>query len=138
MQVWNLAYFPILANDPYDRFGKPYNISLVLRPDGTFDPEAYDNYSPLYLPASYAITYLIAFALASCLIVHTVLYYGQAVINGFKRINVEKDDIHAKLMRAYPEVPDWWYAAAFCCFFSLAIVAVEVSEQLHFPSIPRD
>ncbi|OCH90572.1 oligopeptide transporter [Obba rivulosa] len=124
--VWNLAFFPMLANNPYDKYGNQYNISLVLRPDGTFDPEAYDNYSPLYLPASYAITYLVAFALASCLLVHTVLYYSQAVINGFKRINVEKDDIHAKLMRAYPEVPDWWYAASFCFFFCLAIVAVEV------------
>jgi len=29
-------------------------------------------------------------------------------------------------MRYYPEVPDWWYVIAFCVFFSLAIVAVEV------------
>ena len=39
---------------------------------------------------------------------------------------MEADDIHAKLMRNYPEVPDWWYFLAFCLFFSLAIVAVEV------------
>jgi OPT oligopeptide transporter protein len=39
---------------------------------------------------------------------------------------VENDDIHAKLMRNYPEVPDWWYLCAFAVFFALAIVAVEV------------
>lgn len=39
---------------------------------------------------------------------------------------MEADDIHAKLMRNYPEVPDWWYVISFCVFFSLAIVAVEV------------
>lgn len=60
---------------------------------------------------------------------HTLLYYGPAVWQGVRRIPIEKDDIHAKLMRAYPEVPDWWYAAVFVIFFSLAIVASEVSRS---------
>ncbi|TEB38095.1 OPT superfamily oligopeptide transporter [Coprinellus micaceus] len=89
--AWNLAYFPISANQPFDRSGNPYNIAKVLKPDGTFDGEAYDRYSPLFLPATYA-----------------------TLLNGFKK------------MKNYPEVPDWWYASAFCAFFALAIVAVEV------------
>jgi len=58
--------------------------------------------------------------------VHTLLYHGKNLMNGLKRIRVEPDDIHAKLMRSYPEVPDWWYASAFCVFFSLAVIAVEI------------
>jgi len=58
--------------------------------------------------------------------VHTVLYHGHTLLNGFKKIRVENDDIHAKLMRNYPEVPDWWYLSVFATFFALAIVAVEV------------
>lgn len=111
---------------PFDRFGNPYNISLVLRPDDTFDVEAFENYSRLYLPASYAITYCVAFALSSCIVVHTALYYGQAVWRVIRKGEVEKDDIHAKLMRAYPEVPNWWYAAVFVTFLGLSIVASEV------------
>lgn len=72
------------------------------------------------------MTYLLAFALSTCVIVHTLLYHGRTLLNGFKKIKVEADDIHAKLMRNYPEVPDWWYGASFCLFFALAIVAVEV------------
>ncbi|EIN06776.1 OPT oligopeptide transporter [Punctularia strigosozonata HHB-11173 SS5] len=124
--VWKLSYFPISANDPYDRFGNTYNVTRVLQTDDTFNRTAYDEYSPLYLPASYAITYLAAFALMTCVIVHTLLYHGHSLLNGVKRISVEKDDIHAKLMRNYPEVPDWWYGAAFVFFFALAVVAVEV------------
>ncbi|KAF8637559.1 hypothetical protein AX17_002745 [Amanita inopinata Kibby_2008] len=123
---WQLSYFPISANEPYDRFGKVYNITRVLTKDDRFDPDAYNAYSPLYLPATYAMTYLLAFALSTCVIVHTLLYHGRTLLNGLKRIRVEADDIHAKLMRNYPEVPDWWYASAFCVFFSLAVVAVEV------------
>lgn len=125
-QSWNLAYFPISANVPYDRFGKVYNVTRVLNTDDTFDLNAYDNYSPLYLPATYAVCYLIAFTLSTCVITHTLLYHGKSLLNGIKKMRVETDDIHAKLMRNYPEVPDWWYLTAFSVFFALAIVAVEV------------
>ncbi|KAJ8473875.1 hypothetical protein ONZ51_g7588 [Trametes cubensis] len=123
---WDLSYFPMMANQPYDRYGKPYDITRVLTPEHTFDVDAYNNYSPLYLPASYAITYLIAFALSSAMIVHTLLYHGRTVLRGFLHTRIEKDDIHAKLMRAYPEVPDWWYLATFAACFALAIVTAEV------------
>lgn len=126
LQSWQLAHFPISANSPFDRFGKPYNVSRVLRHDDTFDEDAYNQYSPLYLPATYAMTYLLAFALSTCVLVHTLLYHGKTLLNGFKRMRVEPDDIHAKLMRYYPEVPDWWYAIGFCVFFALAVIAVEV------------
>lgn len=116
------------ADEPYDRFGNIYNVSRVLQADNTLNQTAYAEYSPLYLPATYAVTYLLAFATSTCLIVHTVIYHGHTMLNGLKRIKVEKDDIHAKLMRNYPEVPDWWYALFFAVFFALAIVAAEVWE----------
>ena len=120
-----MSYFPISGNDPYDRFGQIYNITRVLTSDYRFDPVAYNEYSPLFLPATFAVTYLLAFAISSCIIVHTLLYHGQALLNGLKR-DGEADDIHAKLMRHYPEVPDWWYLTLFCVSFALAVVAVEV------------
>ena len=87
---------------------------------------AYEEYSPLYLPAAFAMTYLIAFALSTCVLVHFLLYHGRRFPNGFKRIRVEDGDIHLKLMQNYPEVPDWWYGTAFVFFFCMAIVAAEV------------
>lgn len=124
--VWNLSYFPISANEPYDRFGNEYNITRIMTPSNQFNLTAYEEYSPLYLPATYAITYLLAFTLSTCVIVHTLLYHGRSLLNGVKNLKVERDDIHAKLMRSYPEVPDWWYACVFAAFFGLAIVAAEV------------
>ncbi|KAG6856397.1 hypothetical protein H0H87_005015 [Tephrocybe sp. NHM501043] len=124
--AWSLAYFPISANEPYDKNGEVYNITRVLTKDDRFDLDAYNTYSPLYLPATYAMTYLLAFALSTCVIVHTLLYHGRSLLNGIKKMKVESDDIHAKLMRNYPEVPDWWYLSAFAVFFGLAVVAVEV------------
>ncbi|TFY51053.1 hypothetical protein EVG20_g11190 [Dentipellis fragilis] len=124
--TWSLAHFPMFANEPYDRFGNVYDVSRVMQADSTFNLTAYNEYSPLYMPASYATTYLLAFTLLTCVIVHTLLYHGRNVLTGLKRMKIEKDDIHAKLMRNYPEVPDWWYAAAFVFFFCLMIVGMEV------------
>jgi OPT family small oligopeptide transporter len=124
--TWQLAHFPMAANEPYDRFGQQYDVQRVLQQDDRFNATAYAEYSPLYLPATYAVTYLLAFTMSTCVLVHTILYHGRSLLNGFKRLQVEKDDIHAKLMKNYPEVPDWWYALSLVCFFSLAIVAVEV------------
>lgn len=124
--AWHLAHFPITASTPYDKFGRVYNVSRVLTPEDRFNQTAYEEYSPLYMPATYAMTYLLAFTLSTCVIVHTLLHHGRSLVNGLKRIRVEKDDIHAKLMRSYPEVPDWWYALAFVVFFCLGVVAVEV------------
>ncbi|KAG6920129.1 hypothetical protein DXG01_004895 [Tephrocybe rancida] len=134
--TWSLAYFPISANEPYDLNGASYNITRVLTKDDRFDLDAYNKYSPLYLPATYAMTYLLAFALSTCVIVHTVLYHGRSLLNGIKKMKVESDDIHAKLMRNYPEVPDWWYLSAFAVFFSLAVVAVEITLNILAQIIP--
>ncbi|KAG1723121.1 OPT oligopeptide transporter protein-domain-containing protein [Suillus paluster] len=124
--TWNLAYFPLNDSNPYDRYGNVYNVSAVLDANNRFNLTAYQNYSPLYLPATYAMTYMLAFALSTCVLVHTVLYHGRSLWNGMKKIRVEQDDIHAKLMRNYPEVPDWWYVVCFIAFFLLMVVVVEV------------
>lgn len=124
--TWDLAYFPLNDSNPYDRYGMIYNVSAVLDASNRFNLTAYENYSPLYLPATYAMTYMLAFALSTCVLVHTILYHGRSLLNGMKKIRVEQDDIHAKLMRNYPEVPDWWYLVCFFGFFLLMVVVVEV------------
>ncbi|KAI5985970.1 OPT oligopeptide transporter protein-domain-containing protein [Pisolithus albus] len=43
-----------------------------------------------------------------------------------KRIRVEQDDIHAKIMRNYPDVPDWWYSISPVLFFLMMVVVVGV------------
>lgn len=119
----------MFANIAWDRFGAQYDVSRILVND-TFDLQAYKDYSPLYLSAGYSMTYFLSFALSTCILVHTALYHGRSLINGVKRIKVEPDDIHAKLMRNYPEVPDWWYMLFLVSFFGFAVLANEVSSRL--------
>lgn len=125
--TWFLGHLPMGGQASYDRFGQVYNISAIFNPQThTFDVDAYNAYSALYLPGPYAMVYLMAFALSTCLIVHTILYHGKSLIDGIKRVRVEEDDIHAKLMKHYPEVPDSWYLSIGVGFFILGVVAIEV------------
>jgi hypothetical protein len=125
-QVWELSHFPISGTRPYDRFGELYNTSRILTPDLRFNQTAYEEYSPLYLPGTYAMTYLLAFAAMSALLVHTALYHGKIMWKSITS-RVEEDDIHSKLMKFYPEVPVWWYAVMLVMSFAVAVINNEVS-----------
>ncbi len=118
---------PIGGQNVYDRFGHTYNITRILDSTGRrFSLSNYEAYSALYLPGPYAIVYLLAFALSTAMLVHTVLYHSRAIYDRIKRVQTEDEDVHAKLMRVYPEVPDSWYAGICLAFFIMAIVAIEV------------
>ena len=101
----------------------------VLNSDRTLNVEAYHQYSPVYLSASYAITYVAGFALTTTLIVHTILFHGPKIYRNLINIKTEADDVHAKLMKKYFAVPAWWYFAILFIFGGIcAIVAIEVFD----------
>ncbi|KAG9049592.1 hypothetical protein FS837_009792 [Tulasnella sp. UAMH 9824] len=123
--VWKSGHLPLMGGSAYDRFAKPYNLTRVFDPHTTrFNVTAYEEYSPLYLPISFALTYMLAFAIPPALVMHTVVYYGPVayrLVRNRKRSEDEKDDVHAKLMRRYPEVPHWWYLAIFAACLALSV-----------------
>ncbi|KAH9814731.1 OPT oligopeptide transporter protein-domain-containing protein [Melampsora americana] len=124
--TWQQAYLPIGGTSVYDRYGKPYNTSRVvdLR-TGLLNLTAYHEYSPLFLPTTFTAVYSIAFALATSAIVHTFLYHGHSIWDKVKNIKTEDEDVHAKLMRNYPEVPDWWYWSYFFLFTGFSVIVIE-------------
>ncbi|WOO86208.1 Glutathione transporter 1 [Vanrija pseudolonga] len=124
--VWYTAYLPILTIAPGDRYQQPYDIGRILTPDFKLNTTAYAEYSPVYLTAAFTVTYMLAFGLTTSLIVYTVLYHGKRIYLTSRNRKTEPDDIHMKLMRRYPEVPDWWYIIAFLGCVVLGIVTIEV------------
>ncbi|WVW80404.1 OPT family small oligopeptide transporter [Kwoniella bestiolae CBS 10118] len=124
--VWEFAYLPVNVIQAADRFGSAYDIFNILTPDIRLNTTAYAAYSPVYLSATFSMTFMLAFALATALLVHTALYHGPRIYRAVINIKTEADDIHMKLMKHYPEVPDWWYLALFAVVFTLAVTALEV------------
>lgn len=97
----------------YDNTGASYNTTRVLTSDFTLNQAAYESYSPLFLSTTFAISYGLSFAAIASLIVYTYLHHGSMIWSQWRNAKVEKDDIHMKLMRKYPEAPTWWYMSLF-------------------------
>lgn len=114
----------------YDRFAQPYNVNRVLDLQTLrLNQTAYDEYSPLYLPISFAMTYTLAWTIPPALLMQTLLIFGPVAYRALRGRPKPGDyvtDIHAKLMKRYPEVPLWWHGAAFIVGVGLAIGAALV------------
>ncbi len=123
--VWETAYLPISSSYVFDRFGSTYNSSAVVDiATMKLNLTAYEEYSPLYLPITYAMLYGTSFMLASSVLVHTALYQGKGILRVMMKVTRDDDDIHMKLMRSYKEVPEWWYMIFLVIAVGLSIATI--------------
>lgn len=122
--TWYSAYMPISAISAFDNTGARYDIRAIVT-NGLFDEEKYRNYSPVFLSATFAVNYCLALAGFTSVAVHTYLWYGRDIMRQFRRTLKDESDVHSRLMRAYPEVPHWWYGAIFVGSFIMGVVAIE-------------
>jgi len=126
--VWYSTYLPLVSSAPFDNTGKKYNVSQIINPDSSFNLQAYKAYSPIFLPASFAMYYGLSFATITATLSHTFLYYSKYIWTHARRPLSEKPDIHARLMSVYKEVPDSWYLTIFVTMFVFGVVVIEVWE----------
>lgn len=61
---------PISSSGSYDRTGASYDVTKIIT-NGLFDEEKYRAYSPLFIPATFIISYGVQFAAITAVIVHT-------------------------------------------------------------------
>jgi len=73
------AHLPILSSAVFDNTGKPYDVSKILTADFLFDKVAYENYSRVYLPITYVLSYGVQFAALTALITHTTCWHGRDI-----------------------------------------------------------
>ncbi|KAK6906266.1 OPT family small oligopeptide transporter [Kwoniella mangroviensis CBS 8507] len=120
--VWNTGYLPINSNHVFDNTGSAFDVQKVIDDRGIFDAAKYQTYSQPWMAAGNLVVYFWFFAQYTCTISYAFLFHRREIVHGFKgmwnslRRNKKDDtvddlseDIHCRLMRSYPEVPEWWY-----------------------------
>ncbi|KAH5696161.1 hypothetical protein HBI44_111420 [Parastagonospora nodorum] len=85
MNVMYSAYMPILSAAVWDNRGKPYDVSKILTADFMFDEAAYNDYSRVYLPITYVLSYALQFAALTALLSHTGLWHGRDIWRQWRR-----------------------------------------------------
>lgn len=84
---------PILSAAVFDNTGHLYDVSRILTPEFLFDQKAYEEYSPVYLPITYVLSYGVQFAALTSLVTHTVCWYGKDILHQTRKAFEEKREI---------------------------------------------
>ncbi|KAI9166129.1 hypothetical protein LWI28_026703 [Acer negundo] len=118
--------FPIFSNKLFTSSGLKYNTDKVLTPQYDLNVAAYDSYGKLFLSPLFAMSIGSGFARITASITHVALFHGSDILKQSKSaMKNAKLDIHAKLMKSYKQVPDWWY-------YILLIGSISVSLLISF------
>ena len=146
---YDTQYLPMFSNVLYTNKATAFQVTEILTPDNKLDWDKYQKYSPPYFTAGYLVSYGAFIAFYPLLIGYSLLIYHKMFFMAFKTwfsaiwsfrkprkwvaFFTEKDrglenhhDAHSIMMRAYPEVPDWWYLAILIIFLVIGIITVEV------------
>ncbi|KAK6859679.1 OPT family small oligopeptide transporter [Apiospora arundinis] len=139
------AYMPINSNEVFANDGKKYNVTRILdKETNSINVEAYRAYGPPFFSGANVLGQGGWFAwypltLFSVSIQHwaALKRSGVEMWRGLlqyrrKSIYDSYDDPFTRLMRAYPEVPDWWFLGVLAISLTLGIVALEV-WPVHVP-----
>ncbi|KAF9580517.1 hypothetical protein BGW38_002815 [Lunasporangiospora selenospora] len=117
---------PLTSKLFYDN-GTQFNINKFLNADYSVNEQLYEAGPPANMAPMYALGFMTSFvALAGC-ISHVVCFHGAEIWANWKRaVGSTEEDVHTKMMRVYPEVPQLWYAIFYVIMAGLAIVACEM------------
>lgn len=104
--VFSSSYMPILSSSVFDNTGNIYNVNKILTPDFLFDREAYQNYSRVYLPITYVLSYGLQFAALASLLTHTTCWHGADIWRQWRRSLREVEEESKPTYKAVPGVYD--------------------------------
>ena len=113
--TWHSQYLPISSRTSFDNKGKAYQVTKILTPNLGLDMDAFKAYSPLFLSTTYAVSYGLSFASCTSTLVHVFLYCRKQIWSQLKgsQLPESQEDVHARLMKEYKKVPEWWFAIIF-------------------------
>ncbi|GAB4826164.1 oligopeptide transporter 6 [Ancistrocladus abbreviatus] len=136
LNVYQAKTFPIFSQSLYLSNGTTYDISKIVDSKFQLDQEAYAKIGRVNLSTFFAMTYGLGFATLTATLVHVILFNGRDMLNQAKGAftGSRKMDVHARLMKAYKQVPVWWFLVLLFLNIALILFAVEhYKESLQLP-----
>ncbi|XP_068669486.1 oligopeptide transporter 3-like [Aristolochia californica] len=118
--------FPIFSNKLFSATGHKYDTTKILTPQYDLNVAASDSYGKMYLSPLFALSIGSGFARFTATLTHVALFHGRDILKQSKSaMKSVKLDIHARLMKNYKAVPEWW-------FLSLLLGSIAFSLMMAF------
>ncbi|KIM37745.1 hypothetical protein M413DRAFT_254678 [Hebeloma cylindrosporum] len=128
--AWHGQNFPFLSQSLFNFNGTRFDQRLILDDNFMLDRE---KLAVVGLPwfASSQVISKIGWNLAiGATITHVLLWYGKEIIEVIKKYRAgENYDPHLAKMKAYKEVPMWWYLAMFAASFAMAMATMYAGKS---------
>ncbi|PHT30863.1 Oligopeptide transporter 3 [Capsicum baccatum] len=100
----------VLTTQLFTPSGHKYDTTKIFTPQFHLNISAYEKYSKLYLSPLFALSIGSGFARFTATLTHVALFQGSYIWKQSRSVvNNVKMDIHAKLMKSYKQVPQWWF-----------------------------
>lgn len=132
--VYKAKNFPIFSDGLFKENGQDYNISSIIDQNFHIDLEKYEHEGRLYLSIFLSLTYAFSFACLTAT-VHVFLFHGRDLWQlSMSALQEKKMDVHAKLMRKYKQVPEWWFQIILVINIAATVFVCEYyKNQLQLP-----
>ncbi|KAE9602097.1 hypothetical protein Lal_00049664 [Lupinus albus] len=115
--------FPIFSNQLFTSSGQKYDTTKILTSNYDLDIDAYNKYSKLYLSPIFALSIGSGFLRFTATLVHVALFYGSDIMRQSRQaMSNVKLDAHGRLMKAYKQVPEWWFQIILFGSMALSLV----------------
>jgi len=123
--LWKAKDFPFMSQDIFAENGSVYDQTALLS-NGRFNATKYEELGPAYFSATNAL-YLITSNLSlGAIVTHIALYHWNDLkpfvlsLNPWNKEENIVHDAHWEKMKAYKQIPRWWYLAILLAAYAIA------------------
>ncbi|KAH9919872.1 OPT oligopeptide transporter [Fomitopsis serialis] len=123
--LWNAKDFPFMSQDIFAANGSVYDQTALLS-NGKFNATKYEELGPAYFSSTNAL-YLITSNLSlGAVVTHIALYHWNDLkpfvmsLNPWNKEEYLVHDVHWEKMKAYKQIPRWWYLAILLAAYGIA------------------
>lgn len=129
--VWHSQNFPFISQNLFFENGTVFDQTLILNPDQSLNNTAVAIFGQPWLSGSTVIFNLGLNLAIGATFVHIALWHGKELLDAFRSYFQGQtiNDPHYEKMKAYKEVPMWWYGLVALSAFIVAMVCIHTEKS---------
>uniref|UniRef100_A0A8I6YQZ0 Oligopeptide transporter n=1 Tax=Hordeum vulgare subsp. vulgare TaxID=112509 RepID=A0A8I6YQZ0_HORVV len=124
LNLYSASRYPLFSNELFDASGQLYNIHNIVNDKFEIDMDAYVKQGRIHLGLFFAVSYDLGFATIAATLSHVTFFYDK-----FRESYKSKMDVHARLMKRYDDIPNWWFYIPLAASMAVSMVLCTVFKE---------